>query len=657
MTHPPHRLLACLIALALLGVSSCGPTGEGDPGSVLLPDGTVIANALGPIDPESTGAVLEFMFLPLDEHVAASSPAWQAGRDKVLALGIRAIPELAKQLRRGGCDQQAAVSMMGLLQELSDAVGFEAARSIGLSDLALELAARTGDVPTPPSSELEAARAAGGGAAEIAAAVEGGSSEAILRAAAQRGITRRCAGDALDLVRFLRAKERIAPADLETLTRKHLETLPDGSVLAVDMFGLLDASAPSEKADADAFELLAQDPRYEPVARGVACEAAIRRNNRMKGSLGVIDTLTPPVLVCLLEGGAGREWFDHLAARKLLDHPDRVVRLAAIASLVEESAGADFDLLLGRLHELRQSPRRLRESTALLRAVTDIVRLNPEIRERALASIQDPDLRAEVETDDVHLESRAHPERFARDQCDTVVEAGADAAAINAELTAGGAGVSVCLRDGSYAGSVTLDQRGQRLIALTGGGATVTGDLFVLAPIVVVGVSLGGGLVLAPDADGSVILGVRATGRSTLLSERSLLAGFGSEGGAVALMPGLDGPSFVPGTAPELAIRVGKTDLEKHGSRGGALGWVDSVHLVPAAGTNWSVSLDAATLQRWFAPGLARYRPDRVPMEADGRWVPLYGSADPTSSEPALAVPLGPAPWRLRYADLVVLAR
>ena len=86
------------------------------------------------------------------------------------------------------------------------------------------------------------------------------------------------------------------------------------------------------------------------------------------------------------------------------------------------------------------------------------------------------------------------------------------------------------------------------------------------------------------------------------------------------------------------------------------MGWVDSVHISAATGTGWSVSLDAATVQGWFAAGMARHRPDRVPMEADGRWVPMYGPAEPTSSVPALAVPLDVAPWRLRHAELVLLA-
>lgn len=645
------------LLLAALLATSCGPQGEGDPGSVLLPDGSVVQGALGPIDPEATGAVLEFSLQPLEAHIAADAPEWRAARAKVTTLGIKAIPEIAQQLRRRGCAQPGAEALVGVLQELTDAVGFEAARSIGVSDLALELASRTGDIPTPPSSELTAALTAGGGASEAVAAVRAVSTPAALKAAGQRGVSRRCAGDALDLVRYLRSKERIAPADLETLTNKHLGALPEGSVLAIDMIRMLDSSAPSEKANADAFEGMAQSPRYAPVARGVACEAAIRRNNRMKSSMAVIDTLAAPVLICLLEGGAGREWFDHLAARKLLDHEDRRVRLAAIASLVEESAGTDFDPLLGRLHELRQTEGRLRESTALLRAVTDIVRLNPEIRDRALASIQDPVLRAEVESDDVHLETRAHPERFARDHCDLIIEPGADAARIQAALTAGGPAVSICLRAGTYEGTVTLDQPGQRLISITGGGAGLSGDLLLMVPSIAVGLRLGGGLVLAPEADGAVVLGVHAAGTSALLSEQSLLVGFASDGGTASLLPGLDRPSFVPGTSPDLAVRIPQTDLEKQGSIGGALGWVDSVHISAATGTEWSLGLDAATVQGWFGAGMARHRPDRIPMEADGRWVPLYGDKEPTSSEPALAVPLDVAPWRLQYAELLFLTR
>ncbi len=653
-----RRAVQATLAVAALAVVSCGPKGEGDPGSVLLDDGSIAAGALGPIDPEATGAVLPFVLQPPAQHLAAEpNQAWQDARAAVVALGIRAIPVIAQQLRRRGCGEADGHRLVGLLQELSDAVGFEAARSIAVSDLMLEIVARTGDVPTPASPEWDAALAAAGeggpaavSASELAAAVEASLAPPITLAADKRVASRRCVDGALNLVRYLKSRERIAPADLETLTRKHLANLPDGSTYAIPLLGFLDLSVPSEREEALAFEAMAQDAKWHPEARGVACEAAIRRNNRMKASVPILEELAPPVLVCILERGAGREWFDHGAARKLLDHDDVGVRLAAIASLVAESAGTDFDPLLVRLDHLRKTDGRLRESTALLRAVTDIVRLNPEIRERALASIGDPDLRAAVETDDVHSEFRAPPERFARDHCDWQVT---DADAARAALAAGGAGVTVCLADGDYAGSIALTERGQRLVSLTGGGATLEGDLVLAAPAVAVGLKLGGGLVLAPTADGSVVLGVHATGRSAVLSERSLVVGFGSEGGLVALAEALTAPTSGP--AGELAIHVPKSVLEQQGSLGGALGWADAIHFRAAPGTPWAVSLDAPTIHDWTTAGLARHRPDRVPMEADDRWVPLYGAFEPTTPTSGLAIPLRPAPWRLRHADLVVL--
>jgi hypothetical protein len=212
------------------------------------------------------------------------------------------------------------------------------------------------------------------------------------------------------------------------------------------------------------------------------------------------------------------------------------------------------------------------------------------------------------------------------------------------------------LRDGVYGGSVTMDKRGLRLIGLTGGGAELTGDLVMTAPSVAVGLTLGGGLVMAPEADGSVVVGVRAAARSVLLSERSMLIGVASAGGSATLLRALDRPTFVAAMSPDLAVRLPTIPLEQQGSIGGARGWVDSNQLRAAGGSPWSIELEAATVQGWFAAGLARHTPDRVPMEAAGRWIPVYGDTDPTAGGSGLAVPLSPAPWLPEDADLVVLS-
>ena len=653
-----------LILPALLLLLACPGSDDGDPGSVIDDQGNVAQWAIGVPDPEATMVVMELAGLgPAHTLALEPGPELIEARRAVLALGVAAVPSIAQQVRNSGCRQPQGAELFGLLAALARGRGFEASRAIAVTDLALEAA--TGPLlPTAPDTDGFDALLAGLAGDPVLAIAE--RAEALSQASSAARVTRGqqlCVGRALDLARSLHGIEKIGAGNLQPLVEKHLATLPDGDPRAIDLVEMIDATAPEDRTQAEKLQDLTLDEGLQPDARALACAAAIQRRSRMERATAAMATLPGPVVRCLLLEGRGNDWWDPGLARDALTHRDLEVRLAAIDMIRHQADGSDYELLRLRLedpHPADPVPGS-REREAVVGAAAEILQLRPEIRTRSLKAIVDYPLREALER---RLESsedqRSAEQRLEEAACDVRVEPDEGAPGLAAGVARAGAGGTVCATAGRYAGDLVLDSAGARLISLAPGRTILAGHLVIEAPTALMGFQAEGSLLVGPAAGGSVLVGIRAAGPSLVEPVDALLVDVASEGGLTGPWPDFDGALHLPAGSTSLLVRTGER-LEEVGHRGGASGWID------LEGTSWLTGVELwqeePPTQALLTPkspglwsritegGLPLPAPDRYQTAPLGRWASAWG-VEP--GQPALAVPLGTAPWWRGAGDLVV---
>ena len=336
-----RRYLPALVVLALVGVAvymgqpdtlTGSAAGSGCAGATgQLPDAIVEVGTEA--DEGASEAVRTLVLIDVnDANKAGQVAALEEARQQVSEFGAAAVPAILDELQSSGCNEAASADLMDLLGDLGGMNQFAGQAQMKMALMLLDIAITAVDSeeaerqfrdPNSVTDQEEADR---------------------VRCAEEAGVV------ITNWYASTRGEDQAADDNSQALAMDvmgRLKDLPAGDFRAVKLIQILDQLADLSERWAATFEGMTIEDLLHAGARGVACQAAVRRKSDLSAVLARFKEIEEaPVLVCAIKV-ASQSGNTNPALYSLVSEDVRV-REAAIRSL-GSVGGPEF---LGKLTEM-----------------------------------------------------------------------------------------------------------------------------------------------------------------------------------------------------------------------------------------------------------------------------------------------------------------